>query len=180
MWAELSCATAGGAAIRTGEAGRPGDVQVEVLGSVDEHVQIPVGLREQQKTTTTHHLSAQTHPEAAAPPPATATPPNSRCAAHFSNLAPLMEAKLAKQTFQQPRRRPDVRKSCESGRVVSFGNAGWGGAGERWLSALTERERGKERVFAERKAPSFVVPEGGRPRGRVPGAAAPSGPANRR
>lgn len=29
---------------RTGEAGGPRDVQVEVLGGVDEHVQIPVGL----------------------------------------------------------------------------------------------------------------------------------------
>lgn len=37
--------------MRTGEAGGPGYVQVEVLGGVNEHVQIPVRLREQQKTT---------------------------------------------------------------------------------------------------------------------------------
>lgn len=34
----------------TGEAGGPGDVQVEVLGSIDEHVQVPVGLKDAEKT----------------------------------------------------------------------------------------------------------------------------------
>lgn len=45
--------------MRTGEAGRPGYVQVEVLGGINEHVQIPVWLREQQKTT--HIIYLRTH-----------------------------------------------------------------------------------------------------------------------
>lgn len=65
-------------AMRTGEAGRPGYVQVEVLGGVYEHVQIPVWLRKQQKTTHTSFICARTHDlEAAAitPPSPTQTPP---------------------------------------------------------------------------------------------------------
>lgn len=34
---------------RTCEAGGPGDVQVEVLGGVNEHVKVPVGLRREKR-----------------------------------------------------------------------------------------------------------------------------------
>lgn len=45
----------------TGEAGRPGYVQVEVLGGVNEHVQVPVGLRKEHKTTHSSFIGAHTH-----------------------------------------------------------------------------------------------------------------------
>lgn len=110
------------AAIRTGEAGGPGYVQVEVLGGVNEHVQVPVWLREQQKTTNSSFIRTNTTRGCCRHPP---TPPNTRRAADFSNLAPLMEAKLAKQTFKHSTRQPDVCERCNYGRVISFDNTRW-------------------------------------------------------
>lgn len=94
----------------------------------------------------THHLSAQTQPQAAATPPPPSTPPNIRCAAHFSNLAPLMEAKLAKQTFKRPTRRPDVCKSCKYGRVIGFDHTHAGDyaqmeAGGAFIDAVKKKKR---------------------------------------
>lgn len=40
----------------TGEARCPGDVQVEVLGGVDEHVQIPVRLRRQKTSSSSSSI----------------------------------------------------------------------------------------------------------------------------
>lgn len=38
----------------TCEAGGPGDVQVEVLGGVDEHIKVPVGLRREKRRKDSH------------------------------------------------------------------------------------------------------------------------------
>lgn len=56
------CVTARGlqGARRTGEAGSPGHVQVEVLGGVNEHVQVPVWLRKEQKTPHSSFICAHT------------------------------------------------------------------------------------------------------------------------
>lgn len=56
----------------TCEAGGPGDVQVEVLGSINEHVQVPVWLQEVgeggRKAETTQPISEPTPPSDLAPP----------------------------------------------------------------------------------------------------------------
>lgn len=117
-------------------------------------------------------------------------PPNIRCAADFSNLAPLMEAKLAKQTFKQSTRRPDVCKCCKYGRVISFDNTRWLEITRKRTFARFYRSTSskllKKRVLTEKKASLFVVTKGSHLHacvpggGRVVGVEAPSGLSNRR